>query len=40
MKELNHKVEYEYGILEEDCSRILKDYFKAKRAKKNTEKQG
>ena len=38
MKELNHKVEYEYGILEEDCSRILKDYFKAKRAKKNTEK--
>ena len=38
MKELNYKVEYEYGILEEDCSRILKDYFKAKRAKKNTEK--
>lgn len=40
LKELNHKVEYEYGILEEECSKILKEYFKAKRTKKNTEKKG
>lgn len=40
LKELNHKVDYEYGLLEEDCSKILKDYFKAKRNKKYTEKKG
>ena len=34
---LNHKVEYESGILEDECSKILKDYFKGKRNKKNTE---
>ena len=36
-EKLNHKVEYEWGILEDDCSKILKDYFKQKRNKKNTE---
>ena len=37
---LNHKVEYEFGILEEECSKILKEYFKGKRNKKNTEIKG
>jgi len=36
-EKLNHKVSYENGILEEECSKILKDYFKEKRNKKNTE---
>lgn len=36
-EKLNHKVEYEFGILEEECSTILKEYFKGKRNKKNTE---
>ena len=30
---LNHKVEFEGGILEEPCAKIIKDYFKAKRQK-------
>ena len=40
MDKLNHKVEYEKGILKEECSKILKDYFKGKRNKKNTEIKG
>jgi tRNA(adenine34) deaminase len=28
MKEFNHQVETEYGILEEECSYILKEFFK------------
>lgn len=31
---VNHKVEYEIGILKEECSNILKDFFKALRKKK------
>ena len=31
---LNHSVEYEGGVLEEECSKIIKDYFKKKRAEK------
>lgn len=30
----NHNVEVQGGILEEDCSRILSEFFKAKRKKK------
>ena len=32
---MNHKTDYEGGIMEEECSKLLKDYFKAKRAKNN-----
>ncbi len=28
---LNHKTSYEGGILEEECSKIIKDFFKSKR---------
>lgn len=28
---LNHKTEYEGGILEEECKALIKDYFKQKR---------
>lgn len=31
---LNHSFEYCGGVLEEECSKILKDYFKNKRIKK------
>ncbi len=31
---VNHKVEYEKGILEEECSEILKNFFKDLRKKK------
>lgn len=27
-KEFNHQVEYEYGILEVECSKLIKDFFK------------
>lgn len=27
MKEFNHRVETVYGVLEEDCSRVLKEFF-------------
>lgn len=40
LEKTNHKVEYEYGILKEECSKILKDYFREKRNKKNTEIKG
>ena len=36
---LNHKVEVEGGILEEDCSKIITDFFSALRIKKSIEKQ-
>lgn len=29
--ELNHKIEITRGVLEEECSRMLKDFFKARR---------
>jgi len=31
IKDLNYKVEVIYGILEDECSNILKDFFKEKR---------
>ena len=31
----NHTVEVSYGILEEECSSLIKDFFKELRAKKN-----
>ena len=34
---LNHKVEYESGILEQECEEILKDFFKKLRKMKKTE---
>lgn len=34
----NHKVEVEKGILEEDCKKILKDFFKMLRKLKKQEK--
>jgi len=34
----NHKVVYEYGILEEECSNILKEFFKELRQRKKEEK--
>lgn len=33
----NHKVEYESGILEQECEEILKDFFKKLRKMKKTE---
>lgn len=33
-KRLNHMVDYEFGILQEDCSNILKRFFKMLRSKK------
>ncbi|HEY8364177.1 MAG TPA: tRNA adenosine(34) deaminase TadA [Haloplasmataceae bacterium] len=39
IEKYNHKVHYEYGILEEECSRILKDFFVTlRKAKKDCEK--
>jgi len=34
IKDFNHKVEVIHGILEEECSNLLKDFFKELRAKK------
>lgn len=34
VKEFNHHPQYIGGILEEDCSKLLKDFFKEKRNKK------
>ncbi len=34
---LNHKVQYEGGILEETCSNMIKNYFKAKRIQKTLD---
>lgn len=31
---LNHKVEFEGGVLKDECSNLLKSYFKRKRAQK------
>lgn len=36
-KKYNHKVEYEYGILEEECSLLLKEFFRNLRKRKNLE---
>lgn len=37
---LNHRVYVEKGIMEEDCRKLLKDFFKALRQKKKTTKKG
>ena len=34
----NHQVEMENGVLEEECSRLMKEFFKALREKKAAEK--
>ncbi|MDY6367888.1 MAG: tRNA adenosine(34) deaminase TadA [Clostridia bacterium] len=34
---LNHSVEFEGGVLEEECSSIIKNYFKQKRASKTID---
>ena len=31
VKNINHYPEYEYGIMQEQCSKVLKDFFKEKR---------
>lgn len=33
----NHKVEFEHGVLEQECSKLLSDFFKTLRIKGNTE---
>jgi tRNA(adenine34) deaminase len=33
VEKLNHRVEMEFGILEENCSKLLKNFFKMLRAK-------
>ena len=35
-KKLNHQVAFRQGALTEECSQILKDFFKQKRREKNT----
>lgn len=34
---LNHNIEVEYGIMEEECSAIIRDFFKTLRIKKKNE---
>ncbi len=34
---LNHKTEFEGGIKEQECSNMIKNYFKGKRCKKNLD---
>lgn len=38
VKEYNHHPEYTKGILQEECSRILKDFFREKRKSKKLNK--
>jgi tRNA(adenine34) deaminase len=35
VQEFNHRVEVSYGLLEEECSMILKDFFRELRKRKN-----
>lgn len=35
VEEFNHRVEVSYGLLMEECSKILKDFFKELRQRKN-----
>lgn len=39
MEEFNHQVEIEKGILEEECSKILSDFFKGLRKRLKTQKE-
>lgn len=38
MKEFNHQVEITYGVLEEECSELLKNFFKELRKRVKLEK--
>ena len=40
MKEFNHQVPAVYGVLEEECSEILKTFFRGLRKKLKEEKEG
>ena len=37
MEEFNHQVELEIGVLEEECSALMKNFFKELREKRNAE---
>jgi tRNA(adenine34) deaminase len=39
MASFNHQVEIEKGVLEEECSTMLSDFFRELREKKKREKQ-
>lgn len=39
VEKFNHKVEIRYGLLEEECSGILKDFFRELRVRKQDSKQ-
>ncbi len=38
MKGFNHRVDIEYGVLKEECSNIMKNFFKELREKKKADK--
>ena len=40
MPEFNHQVELEIGVLEEECSQMMKDFFRELRETKKLKKQG
>lgn len=40
MSEFNHQVELETGVLEEECSQMMKDFFRELRETKKLKKQG
>lgn len=40
MPEFNHQVELETGVLEEECSQMMKDFFRELRENKKLKKQG
>lgn len=40
MPEFNHQVEMETGVLEEECSQMMKDFFRELRETKKLKKQG
>ena len=40
MPEFNHQVELETGVLEEECSQMMKDFFRELRETKTLKKQG
>lgn len=37
MEEFNHQVELEIGVLEEECSALMKNFFKELREKRKAE---
>lgn len=38
MEQFNHQVEIEYGVMEEECSQMLQEFFKELRQKKKASK--